>query len=60
MLVFLDTEYTDPLQIDLISIGMVSEDGKRVFYSERSDFDDGLCNGFVRTAVLPHLERVAL
>lgn len=60
MLVFLDTEYTDPLQIDLISIGMVSEDGKHVFYCERSDFDDSLCNGFVRTAVLPLLEKAEL
>jgi hypothetical protein len=56
MLLFLDTEYTDPLQIDLISIGLVSEDGKHEFYCERSDFDEGLCNGFVRSAVLPLLQ----
>jgi len=31
MLVFFDTEFTDFVQIDLISIGLVTEDG-REFY----------------------------
>jgi hypothetical protein len=55
MLLFLDTEYTDPFNIDLISLGLVSEDGKHEFYCERTDFEAGWCNAFVRTAVLPHL-----
>ncbi|CAN7632748.1 hypothetical protein [Massilia sp. LjRoot122] len=54
MLFFLDTEYTDPLNIELISLGLVSEDGKHEFYCERTDFDMDLCNGFVQTAVLAH------
>lgn len=53
MLLFLDTEYTDPLNIDLISLGLVSEDGKHEFYCERTDFQESWCNTFVRTAVLP-------
>lgn len=55
MLLFLDTEYTDPLNIDLISLGLVSEDGKNEFYYERTDFKKDWRNGFVRTAVLPQI-----
>ena len=47
MIVFLDTEYTDPIQIDLISIGMVSEDGRAEFYAERNDYRASDCNDFV-------------
>ena len=39
MRLFVDTEFTDLLNCDLISIGAVSEDGKHEFYGERSDFD---------------------
>lgn len=62
MLIFLDTEYTSPATRDLISIGLVSEDGTRVFYGERSDFNESVCNSFVRREVLPLLgrERLAL
>jgi hypothetical protein len=54
MLIFLDTEFTDFLDIDLISIGLASED-QREFYAERSDFDRATCNHFVHAAVLPIL-----
>jgi hypothetical protein len=47
MLVFLDTEFTDFLNCDLISIGMVSEDGQHELYAERSDYEASLCNSFV-------------
>jgi len=57
MLVFLDCEYTDPIDIELISIGMVSEDGKFEFYAERNDFPADQCNDFVRAAVLPILAK---
>lgn len=57
MLVFLDTEFTDALNCDLISIAMVSECGRREFYAERSDFERGWCSAFVQAAVLPHLGR---
>lgn len=56
MLIFLDTEYTDPIQIDLISIGMVSEDGRAEFYAERNDYRADDCNSFVRSVVLPLLD----
>jgi hypothetical protein len=54
MKIFIDTEFTDPIDIDLISIGLVAEDG-REFYGERDDFDDRLANTFVRAFVLPLL-----
>jgi hypothetical protein len=57
MLVFLDTEFTDPLDCDLISIGMVSEDGRHELYLERSDYCAEWCNSFVHAAVLPQLGR---
>lgn len=58
MLIFLDTEYTDSLDIDLISIGLVSEDGTE-FYAQRSDYRDEDCDSFVRAAVLPLLNAPA-
>lgn len=57
MLVFIDTEFTDFVQIDLISIALVSDDG-REFYAERTDYRRDDCNDFVRAAVLPMLGRV--
>lgn len=60
MLIFLDTEYTDSLDCDLISIGMVSEDGQHELYLERSDYTDQWCNSFVRAAVLPLLNSTGL
>lgn len=55
MLVFLDTEFTDFLNCELISIGMVSEDGQYELYLERVDYPLEWCNQFVRAAVLPQL-----
>src|SRR6266571_5709583 len=55
MLIFLDTEYTDSLDCDLISVGMVSEDGQHELYVERSDYQVEWCNSFVHAAVLPKL-----
>lgn len=55
MLIFLDTEYTDPVNCDLISIGMVGEDGQNELYLERSDFRVEWCNPFVHSTVLPLL-----
>ena len=57
MLVFLDTEFTNFVQPDLISIGLVAEDG-REFYSERTDYRCAECSDFVRVTVLPLLGRV--
>ncbi|MCA7893458.1 3'-5' exonuclease family protein [Burkholderia cepacia] len=52
--VFVDTEFTDFIDCDLISIALVAQDG-REFYGERSDFDRSSCSEFVRAAVLPQL-----
>ena len=57
MLVFLDTEFTDFTRPDLISLALVTEDG-REFYAERSDYDRSKCNAFVIETVLPLLGRV--
>lgn len=51
MLIFLDTEFADFADREPISIRMVSEDGRHVFYSELQDFDRDRCNSFVRTKV---------
>ncbi|MGR2682416.1 hypothetical protein [Chromobacterium haemolyticum] len=56
MLVFVDTEFTDFIQIDLISIGLVAEDG-REFYAERNDYRREDYNNFVVSGVLPLLQR---
>ncbi len=57
MLIFLDTEFTDFIRPDLISIALVSEDG-REFYAERTDYFPTRCSEFVRETVLPLLGRV--
>lgn len=54
MRLFLDTEFTDFIDCDLISIGLVSDDG-REFYGERTDYDSAACSHFVKAAVLPQL-----
>lgn len=48
LVLFLDTGYTDPLNIDLISLGIISEDGRYEFYAERDDYSTLDCNAFVR------------
>lgn len=52
MLVFVDSEFIDFVQMDLISIALVAEDG-REFYAERTDYRRDDCSDFVRVAVLP-------
>lgn len=54
MRLFLDTEFTDFIDCELISVGIVSEDG-REFYAERNDFNRSKCSDFVMDAVLPLL-----
>lgn len=55
MLIFLDTEYTDKHRRELVSVGMVTEDGQRSTYQERSDFSRISCSRFVVDNVFPHL-----
>jgi hypothetical protein len=54
MLVFLDTEFTDFIQCEMISIGMVSTGGHE-FYFEITDYDPKLCSDFVRFGIVPML-----
>jgi hypothetical protein len=54
MRVYVDTEFTDFLDCELISLALVADDG-REFYGERSDFNAASCSAFVREAVLPQL-----
>lgn len=54
MRVFVDCEFTDFIDCELISIGLAAEDG-REFYGERHDFDRAMCSVFVLEAVLPQL-----
>lgn len=57
MLIFLDTEFTDFVNPVLISIALVSEDG-REFYAERTDYPRNECSQFVCETVLPLLGQV--
>jgi len=59
MLIFLDTEFTDYTDPELISIGMVGEDARHTLYLEVKDFDRSKCNSFVEREVLPHLGKTA-
>ena len=55
---WLDTEFVEQghgHSIDLISLGIVAEDGREL-YLESSDFDKGKANQWVRAQVLPHLK----
>jgi hypothetical protein len=51
---FVDTEFTDFIDCELLSIGIISDDG-REFYGERDDVDWARCSDFTRVAVLPQL-----
>lgn len=57
MLIFLDTEFTDFERSDLISLALISEDG-REFYAERTDYHRDACSEFVHETVQPLLGRV--
>jgi|SRR5215471_6980597 len=53
---WLDTEFIeDGRTIDLISIGIVAEDG-RTFYAENMDCDLSRASDWVKENVLPHLQ----
>ena len=56
--VFMDTEFTNwspRVERSLISIGLISEDGK-TFYAEIVDFPLADCSDFVHAVVIPLLE----
>jgi hypothetical protein len=58
MQLFLDTEFTDILWPELISLGLVSDCGEFEFYGELTDFNRRACTRFVWKEVLPKLGRV--
>lgn len=57
MLVFLDTEFTDFINTEMLSIGMVTADAKHEFYAERTDFELKMCSEFVREEILPLFDK---
>ena len=54
--IFLDTEFTDLKDPHLISIGLITEDGKHELYLERSDYDKSSSSAFVKAVVEPLIE----
>lgn len=56
MYVFLDTEFTDFKDCDLISLGLVSEDNLHEFYAEITDHTESWQSDFVKQTVVPLLE----
>ncbi|MBV6799642.1 3'-5' exoribonuclease [Xanthomonas euvesicatoria] len=54
-LVFLDTEWGDSMDSELISLGMITEDGVHRFYAEHDPIPAQLTE-FARYRVLPHLQ----
>lgn len=55
MIIHLDTEFTDFVNIDLISIGLVAENGKE-FYGENLDFKKEYSSDWVKENVYPLLD----
>ncbi len=60
MYLFLDTEFTDFGDCDLISLGLVSEDGEHEFYVEISDHKVEWQSDFVKDTVVPLLTGPAM
>ena len=54
LLLFLDTEFTDFKEMDLISIGIVSDEHHE-FYTENSEYNRTWCSDFVKSVVIPKL-----
>lgn len=52
---FLDTEFTNLMNPELISIGIITEDGNHEFYMERNDYKKDSCSQFVKEMVEPFL-----
>ena len=56
MLIFIDTEFSDFINTELISIGLVSQDDQQ-FYAELP-VDRKECSDFVKEVVLPQLGKI--
>ena len=57
MLVFIDTEFTNFKDMEMISIGLVSADKSKEVYMENADYDRYACSPFVNEIVIPLLSR---
>ena len=55
-LIFIDTEFTDFINTDLISLGAITEDGKHEFYCELTYYNKKSSSEFVRHVVEPLLD----
>ena len=55
LLLFFDTEFTDFVDMDLISIGIVTQH-LHDFYAENSEYNKAWCNDFVKAEVLTKLQ----
>lgn len=53
---FVDTEFTNFKNMELISIGFVSEDGEHEFYRENTSHEPNFRSDFVNSVVMPLLE----
>ena len=53
---FLDTEFSDFINTEMISMGIVSLDGKDEFYVELNDYRPKACSEFTRRNVIPLLD----
>jgi hypothetical protein len=56
MFCFIDTEFTDFKNCDLLSLGAVSEDGKHEFYVEINDYTPEYRSQFVLDNVMPLMD----
>lgn len=56
MYFFIDTEFTDFRDCDLISLGLVSEDGNHEFYVEITDYKKEFESDFVKKNIVPLLD----
>ena len=57
MKVFIDTEFSDFFQLELISLGMVTDDGRHCYVELSEGWTRDKCSAFVQEEVLPLLDR---
>lgn len=55
MYIFCDTEFTDFKNMDMISVGLITEDGQHEFYAELTDYNTKYSSDFVKQVVVPLL-----
>lgn len=55
--VYIDAEFTDFVEMHLISLGVVADTGEE-FYAELNDYPQDACNTFVQESVVPLLGQV--